>query len=310
MDGRTLFIKLRNILQESATSTFLDDRTSYDYLYSAVEETLKRTYAHTANDTITTVAAQTAYNLNPDFLELYIRNTSNELVVKYSDGTNDYWPTFVTYEHLFLANQSDSVSIPDNFTIREASAPTRLSSTATSDGNKANGEATLTDSTASFTNTISAGDIVHNVTDASSGIVISVTSNTALLVALFGGTDNEWDSSDAYIISPRRRFQIVLDPPPSTAGHTITVPYIERPTPVYSPYRSYNLSSVDYEDAIVSYAAWLYKYQDREPSYGDKFYQYWDLKTRRIGNQMDVTKQRKRLFVNLRKQADRDRSRR
>lgn len=310
LDGKTLFIKLRNLLQESSDSTFLGDRTSYDYLYSAVEETLKRTYAHTTQQVITTVASQTAYNLNPDFLQLYMRDTMNNLMVKYNNGSADYWPVFATYEHQFLSNQTTPIAIPYTFTIKEGSAATRLSGTTTSIGSASNGECTLADSTASFTSTVTSGDIVHNVTDDSSGIVISVTSGTALLTSLFDGTDNHWGSGDSYIISPRRRFQLILDPPPSTAGHTITVPYIQRPTPVYSPYRSYNLSSSDYEDAIVNYAAWLYKYQDREPSYGDRFYQFWDMKTRGLNNQVNITKQRRRLFVNLMKPADTFRSRR
>lgn len=310
MDGTTLFIKLRNLLQESSTSTFLSSRTSYDYLYSAVEETLKRTYAFTSTQTITTVIGQAAYNLNSDFLQLYVRDEQNNLTVKYNNGTSDYWPVFETFEHQFLANQTTNVSLPDSFTIKEGASASRLSGTTTSAGVASNGECTLTDTSGTFLSTTSAGDTVHNVTDGSSGIVISVNSNTQIVTALFGGTNNQYGNGDSYMVFPRRRFQLILDPPPSTGGHIITVPYIQRPIPVYSPYRSYNFSSIDYEDAVVNYAAWLYKYQDREPSYGDRFYQFWDLKTRGLNNQMDTTKQRKRLFVNFNKRADPGRSRR
>ena len=61
------------------------------------------------------------------------------------------------------------------------------------------GAAFLTDSGASFTTNQFVGFIIHNTTDGSSGVI---TANTATTVTatLENGTNNNWDSGDAYII--------------------------------------------------------------------------------------------------------------
>ena len=62
---------------------------------------------------------------------------------------------------------------------------------------------TLIDSAASFLSTVAVNDYVYNETDSSYGQVSSVDSNTQVtLSALTGGTDNDFDISDAYSISP------------------------------------------------------------------------------------------------------------
>jgi len=62
---------------------------------------------------------------------------------------------------------------------------------------------TLIDSAASFLSTVAVNDYVYNETDSSYGQVSSVDSNTQVtLSALTGGTDNDFDTSDAYSISP------------------------------------------------------------------------------------------------------------
>jgi hypothetical protein len=61
---------------------------------------------------------------------------------------------------------------------------------------------TLIDSTATFSGNVSISDIVYNETDQSYGTVTSIDSNTQIThTALTGGTDNDWDSSDAYSIA-------------------------------------------------------------------------------------------------------------
>ena len=62
---------------------------------------------------------------------------------------------------------------------------------------------TLTDSTASFLTTAAVNDIAYNETDGSYATVTSITSNTALVMSagLANGTDDQWDSSDAYSIT-------------------------------------------------------------------------------------------------------------
>jgi hypothetical protein len=65
-----------------------------------------------------------------------------------------------------------------------------------------------------------------------------------------------------------------LTPIPSATA-TVTVPYIQRPNPVYSPFRAYKLP-FDYMMPIVQFAAFLYKYRDSEANYGDAFFKYYD----------------------------------
>lgn len=61
---------------------------------------------------------------------------------------------------------------------------------------------TLIDSAASFLSTAAVNDIVYNETDQSYGTITSVDSNTQVTIStLTGGTDNDFDLSDAYSIA-------------------------------------------------------------------------------------------------------------
>ena len=308
MDGKSLLYGLADLLNECiTTSTFLESKASYDYLYEAAVEFARRTRTITYSQTITTVADQTNYDLNPDFLSLYLRDGSNRYVVKYNDGTNDYFLPFRDYEAVSYNNDDTSVTIPNNFSIIDKQSLTdRITGTATSAGNNSGGECTLTDSTAPFAS-VKVGDDVHNTTDGSDGVVISVTSTSALLTALFGGTENDWDSSDAYIIVPQAKKQLVLDPPPSTAGHTVTIKYVQKPEPVYSYYRTYRFDR-QYEPAIIKYAAWLYRYKDGAPNYGDAFYKYFDMQVRQAARTEQKSLNQLRMRVNMMKRSYGDRS--
>ena len=308
MDGKSLTNRLADLLNEcSTTSTFLESRASYDYIYEAVLEFARRTRVLTASQDITTVADQTGYDLNADFLSPYLRDNRNRYVVKFDDGTNEVFLPFRDYEAIAYANQSTSVSIPSNFSIIDKSTLTdRITGTVTSAGALSNGECTCTDSAAPFAN-VKVGDDIHNTTDGSDGVVIAVTSTSALVTALFGGTDNDWDSSDAYVIVPQGRKQLVLDPPPSTSGYTVTIKYVQKPDPVYSPYRTYRFDR-QYETAILKYAAWLYKYRDSEPNFGDAFYKYWDLQCRTAAKTEHKSFNKPSMRVNFIKSSYDDRS--
>lgn len=298
MDGKTLDLELREILQESSTSSWLDQKSSYNYLYEAACEVQDRTLSLVSTQTITTVADQSAYNLNADFIRLYLTDDYNRHFVKYNDGSNDYFLYLDDYETIIHSNQTTSQTIPSRFALISATLGNNLTGTVTSAGALASGECTLTDSGASFSTTVSVGDEVHNTTDDSHGFILAVTSGTALVTALFGGTDNDWDSSDAYVVVPQGRWQIVFDPPPSTAGHTITVYYSQRPYPVYAPYRRYAFKS-ELKPAIVKYGAWLYKYRDRDPAMGDALYQYFDMQCRKYASAVKRGLNRTRLKVNF-----------
>jgi hypothetical protein len=127
---------------------------------------------------------------------------------------------------------------------------------------------------------------------------MAITSTSAIVTALYGGTNNDWTTSDAYVIIPQGRFQIVFDPPPSTAGHTITIYYVQRPAPVYSYNRGYRFAP-GYKRPLLSYAAWLYKYRDSQPNVADSFYKFWDMSVRRLGATLNQAMKRTRLKVNL-----------
>ena len=306
MDGVTLLRNLRQILSETSTGTWLDTKSSYDFLYQAAVKTTERTNAITSTQTITTVADQSAYTLNGDFLKLYLMDDQNRYFIKYYNGSGTYWIYWASYDSIVLANNTTATSVPSVFSIRDASEISRLTGTVTSAGALSNGEATLTDSAAPFTN-VYTGDQVHNTTDSANGIVIVKTSTSVLITAMFDGTDNDWDSSDAYIIMPQMRFQLVLDPPSSTSGHTITVHYVQKPAPVYSSFRSYKLDS-RLKNALVNYAAWLYKYRDRNPNFGDTFYRIWDTEIRQFARQLNKTRGGPTFGVNFIKRSYGDRT--
>lgn len=275
MDGSTLLRRLRQLLGEDSDSGWLDNFTSYDFLYDAAIEFVDRTGCLHAEQEITTVAEQTDYDLEPDFLRLYMKNSSGNYYIKYNDGTNNFFPTWKDYEDMFYEDNTTSVTLPSKFTIIDTDLPDQVTGTTTSAGASSGGECTLTDTAADFSD-VEAGAIVHNTTDSSSGVVLSKTSTTALVTSLFGGTDNDWTSGDAYVIQPNARFKLILDPPPSTASHTVTVPYVQRPVPVYSNYGVYRFTN---PMVIVKYAAFLYKYRDKEPNFGDALYKFWQLET-------------------------------
>lgn len=307
MDGDTLSRDLQQLLNETSGSLYLDSKTTYDYLYWAATDTVMRTNAIVSTQTITTVASTASYNLNADFLKMYLTDDKNRYFIKYYDGTSYYFIYHDSYDSIILANNTTSVKIPDRFTIRQGAETTQITGSVTSAGAASVGECTLTNTSGTFTTApaVEVGDTVHNVTDGSHGIVLAVTSAIALVTALFGGTENDWTSNgskDSYRINPQPKFVLQFDPPPSTSGYTATVYYVQKPYPVYSDYRKYNLP-MSYRQVLVQYAAWLYKYKDREPNYGDAFFKYWDRATRQYGKELNVALQRKGYRVNLTKRA-------
>lgn len=304
MDGDTLSRDLQMLLNETSGSLYLDAKSTYDYLYWAAIDTVMRTNALVTYQDITTVASTASYDLEPDFLKLYLTDDNNRFFVRYYDGTSYYFLYYESYDSIVLANNTTAVTIPSRFTIRQGSEPTQVTGTATSAGTATYGESILTDTAGLFTTTddVSVGDVVHNATDGSQGVVEAVTDATHLQTTLFGGTDNDWTSSDVYRINPQTKFVLQLDPPPSTASHTVRVYYVQKPYPVYSDYRKYNLP-INYRQPLVQYAAWLYRYRDREPNFGDAFFKYWDRATRQYGKELNTAMQKRGYRVNLIKRA-------
>lgn len=300
MDGKEFLYLLRKTLGELADSSFLDNKTSYYYGHCAATAFVRRTHCLKNTQSITTVADQSDYTLNADFLEMYIKDDDLDYVIKYNDGTNNSFVKFKPYQEIVVGNNTTSQLIPSHFGILDdQTLDSQVTGTTTSAGASSLGQTTLTDTAADFSD-VSAGDVVHNVTDGSDGIVISKTSSTVLKTALFGGTDNDWTNGDTYVVQPRGRMKIVLDPAPSTAAHTITVYYIQSPAPVYTDYGIYRFQQ-EYTLALVQYAAWLYKYKGKEPNTGDNWYKYWDAETRQAKASIDGTLKRTKFQVNFKK---------
>jgi len=58
----------------------------------------------------------------------------------------------------------------------------------------------MTDSAAAFKVDALIGQVIYNTTDGSSGTITDNNATTVTVVALAGGSDNQWEASDAYII--------------------------------------------------------------------------------------------------------------
>ncbi len=302
-DQNRRFIKYSNgtsiyfIYESSYDSIYLgNNTTSYTFTVTSANATIGAIYSNNGQQftVLSTIVGQTTLTTtgsnNPE---------SSGTLTKVS-GTGD---ATITFSALTLAS---SVLIPSSFIIRDAGAITQITGSVSSAGTLSNGTTALNKTGETFiTKGVTAGDLVHDTTDASSGVVVTVDSEIKLTCCLFDGTNNYFSYSagpatDVYIINPQGRFQITFDPPPSTAGHTITVPYVQRPSPVYSSYYRYRFP-FDWRDLLVSYAAWKYKYRDREPDFGDRLYKFWDARVRQVGHSSNEVQRRTRFNVNLNK---------
>ena len=288
-------------LEEDTDSGFVDDFTTYQYINEAAVEFVRRTECLTTSEDITTVADQAAYTLSPDFMSLYMRDSRDRFFVKINDGTNNYFSTWKHYEDIILADQSsDSITIPSHFTIRnKTTRADQITGNTTSAGTASGGVCTLADSGGGLSSA-DVADIVHNTNDGSRGVVVSETSDTALVTALFNGTDNDWSNNDAYVIQPQARYEIVFDPPPSTADYTVTVYYIQRPAPVFSDYYIFDFPP-QYTSALCKYAAWLYKYRDEKPARGDRWYTAFERAIRQYGDEINKVRRRRNFRVSFKK---------
>jgi len=285
MIGSDFQHKLNQVLSEF-NSTWIDLKTSFDYVFEAAKDFAKESKTCHGTQTITTVAGQAAYDVNPDFLECMTTDDSGNGIIQYSDGTNSNWLGQESYSD-YLQNEN-SAGTPDSFCITDAAIKTRKTGTATSNGVHAGGESVLTDTAASFLS-LYPGDAIVNTTKSYYGFVIAVpTTATAVTTAMFdlsgrGGAYASWASSDAYIIIPEARYKVYLDPPPVSAAQTVTISYYAKPLPVYSDYGLYPFAT-GYEEALIKYAAWLYKYRDSKPQLADPFYMAYERQMRKAKN--------------------------
>lgn len=310
MDGKELLYQLREILGEDEGSTWMDDKTSYYYLWHGAQRYVAKTNSLTTYQDITTVADQVNYSLESDFMKLYLLDSYNRYYARYYEagGSAYSWLYWKDYEDVLKANKvasTDSVEVPTHFSIRDrATAGSQITGTATSAGAASGGQCTLTDTSGLFTTTddVSVGDVIHNTTDASDGVVLSVTDATHLECALFGGTDNEWGSSDAYVIQPQGRLEFILHPPPDDASDTARIWYIRRPDPVFSDYGIYQFTQQGME-AILDYAAGRYKYRDKSQKEAREFLMNWDMKVKQDSTNIRPRLKKKSFPISLKKRS-------
>jgi hypothetical protein len=273
MDGANLTRRVLQLLNESSTSAFIDERTTFDFLYDGAKDFVIKTECLKGEQTITTTAGTADYVLNGDYLGIFFKY-NGKFHVKYYDGANTTFIEYRDWNKLYYENNTTAQSIPDYFTLRDyQTLSARVTATANANGAATGNRSTLTTAASTFAN-VTVGDIANNVTDGSSGPVVKWTSNTSIDVCLFGGTGNDITTGDSVIIQPKGRMCLTFYPPPSTSSHSCYVPYLKAPDPVYCDYDVYRIP-FDYTEALANYAAWKYKYKDKQPDYGDSFYKVY-----------------------------------
>ena len=214
MDGKKLTREVLDFLDEAAPSDIqANQRRIYECLDMAVGIFCRETRMLHGSVDITTVENQQAYDLPPDFIDLYMKNSNGRFFVKFYEGTTYSWPLKTTYEKLFKTNLTDTKDIPGRFAIIEkADKESLIQGTADAAGAKSGGQCILQDDSMLFTTTnrVYPRDIIHNTTDGATGYVLSVTDATHLVAALFEGANNDWTQNDAYIIQPAAEKLLVL----------------------------------------------------------------------------------------------------
>lgn len=309
MVGHVLTRQLRERLGENSTSSWINVQLSYDLIYEAVLEFVDRTACLQKSGNITTGANLSSYTLPYDFQRLYMRDTNGDYFIRYVDSNNSVNNIiFDDYTNIILNNNTDnnSVAVPSTFCILPSSAANQVSNNTTAAGtiDSNTSLSTMTDANGSFVSTVSVGDDVFDTLNSYSGKVVTVSSNTALSTALYAsnGTAVGWANATTYMIQPQMRFSLVVDPPTETANETITIYYVYKPDIVYSPYKAYPIH-YQYLSPIVDYAAWLYKYRDMEPNFGDKWYIAFDTITKQLKNRYDTSVRKKGWTVNFKRPA-------
>lgn len=122
-----------------------------------------------------------------------IRTTAN----KYGYG-GKYWRNSVTANYFSVETDTGTDDVKLYLGTSSRTAVTRSSFSGAHDGG--NNEAALTDSDASFGTDDLVGLTINNTTDGSAG-TITANTPTTITATLSGGTDNDWDTGDAYTIA-------------------------------------------------------------------------------------------------------------
>jgi len=267
MDGKQLTQAVLDFLDDDAPSDlYANQRIIYEFLDLAAGIFCRETRILHKRVEITTVEDQQAYDMPPGFIDLHMRNSRDRYYIKFYDTATYSFPVQISYDRLFKSNYTTSQRVPSRFAIVDKEDKEDLiQGTTDADSAAPHGECTLQDDSMFFTtmNKVYPRDVVHNETDESDGYVLSVTDVTHLKTALFGGTTKDWESGQSYTIQPAAEKQLVLDAPSSTAGFTITIPYVAMPSPVFSEYGFWRFPPM-VSKAIAAGAAAMFKMPKRE----------------------------------------------
>lgn len=240
---------------------YIPQRKVYECLDAAAGIFCRETKSIRREAYLTAVAGNQAYDLPPDFIDLYLRSARGRSIIRYYDGSEYSWPSLTTQERIYRENRQTSLERPGHFAIVDKqTSETLVSGNATLAGTVVNGRCVLSDSTKLFTTTdrVWPRDIVYNATDGSMGHVLAAVSATSLYTALFDGTDNDWSLSDGYAIQPAAKKQLFLDAPSLESGHLIHVHYIGMPDPIFSDFDYWRLPARTCR-AIAAGAASVFK---------------------------------------------------
>jgi len=306
MDGKRLSRQLRQMLNEESGSNSLDSFTTYDLLNQAANQINEHLNHLVDTETLTSVADQSFYELRPDFVRLVDEDHLGRDAIRWNDGSAFHRVSRTSFEKEWhdRSYTETSIAVPNSFSIEPKEAPETLldGGTATSTAAASAGSCILTDSAVTFDadDSVFAGDTIHNTTDGSMGVVISVISDTQLKTALFGGTANDWTSGDAYVIQPQARYRMRLNPPTSASGDSIVYRYLRRPQPVYSDYDSFNFP-LHFQDALVYFACGFYKMRNQMISEGQIWFQQAERLLRKHQRQSMKALGRERIIVNFKK---------
>lgn len=302
MDGKRLSRQLRQMLNEESGSNYLDSFTSFDLLNQGAQKLNNKLEQLETAIEITTVADQADYTLPANFTRLVRVNGLGRGLIRFDDGAALH-NIIEKDDDLRYRNKAftvTSANVPSSFAIvYDDTEDTQVTGTETTGGSLVAGKATLIDSTAPFAD-VEAGDTVHNTTDGAMGVVLSKTSSSQLITAMFDGTNNFWTSADAYVIQPQAKYKLTLDPPPDTSSLTVTVDYLRRPKPVYSDFDSFQFP-IQYQDALVFYAVGFNKYRHQMIDEGNTWFAHADLSVRESTKSTNQAFNKRRAIVNFKK---------
>ncbi len=303
------------VIGEPVGSRWLDTKSQFSFLDKGGIKVARLVGMLHAEQSLTTVADQRRYNLNGNYIGLHLRDeSSGDYFIKYNDGSDNFLP-FKPFTQIIHDNQTSSVALPDSFSVSDRLTQfSRVTGTTTSAGaiDSETNESTLTDSASTFvTSGVQPRDIVHDTTNGSrfSGYVLEVSSETALITAMFEdaapGDTKGWGNGDTFAIQPQGRRQLILDPPPSTASHTITMYQIVKSLPVFADFRIFGFDE-DYDMAAVYFAASIYKRRDQDFKKANDFLQLADGEIRLIKDASDTALHKHRTMrVNMRRRSRR-----